>query len=529
MSSLANTNDVFDYMEDHMVTYNFRGQPQRFLPDAALDKVTGRAVIQRIIAQDQTLVQNIIEQSQFVDDVYQKGRRLFAICVYCDQALSYLKAMLENDLTDVSLPLKDNDFGSLNQHRKFVRSFTANQKHFNTIYLSEGSILKLDDRLSDRFSIPIDYEEKPASFKGRGAFGEVWEVKIHSDQHPFLRGANEDSQFAMKVTQHEGREQNYHRAMAGLNHSHLVKCLASFTLGAKYQMIYELASCDLEDFIQKHPCATPRSGLTSSWLAQQLAGLAGALQVVHNPDGSTSSNDASSLGVPKTNSAKSGYIHDIKPENILVFIYRGNVCWLRLSDFSCAKVVDFVATISGKRDSYKTGTKSGTPIYRAPESQDGATSRPYDMWSLGCVYLELLVWYVEGYQALVSFRNDREAQVRPGGIFDEGFYSEVSPGNVQLREPVVKKIGELSNSCKGELKEIVDVIPSLLRIKPKERLSASQLASKLRHFGTGADPGVVARRTRAFSGSMFTSNNVPTDESDSEFGDMVKVTGPSGG
>lgn len=41
----------------------------------------------------------------------------------------------------------------------------------------------------------------------------------------------------MKVTPHEGREQDYHRQMEGLNHPHLVKCLASFTLGAKYQMV----------------------------------------------------------------------------------------------------------------------------------------------------------------------------------------------------------------------------------------------------------------------------------------------------
>ncbi|KAF2635939.1 hypothetical protein P280DRAFT_167821 [Massarina eburnea CBS 473.64] len=204
--------------------------------------------------------------------------------------------------------------------------------------------------------------------------------------------------------------------------------------------------------------------------------------------------------------------------------------WLRLSDFSCARVVDFVATISGKRDSYKTGTKSGTPIYRAPESLNGATSRPYDMWSLGCVYLELLVWFVEGYDELVNFRTSREGHVRPDGLIDEGFYYETDKGAIQLREPVTTKISDLERKCSGGLRDIVNIIPFLLKIAPKERLDASQLIHKLKHLSTSSNPAVVTgSRPGSLAIPTSKSSNLPIHDDYSDFGNKIRVTRPSDG
>jgi serine/threonine protein kinase len=260
------------------------------------------------------------------------------------------------------------------------------------------------------------------------------------------------------------------------------------------------------------------SELTDGWLAQQLAGLAGALKVVHNPQG---------LLIPQTNTTRTGYMHDIKPENILVFIYRGNICTLRLSDFSCAKVIEIVATISGKRDSYKTGSQPGTPTYRAPEISEKASSRPYDMWSLGCVFLELLVWFLEGYKALETFRESRGGSILPNGMTDEGFYHKISTDEMQLRDPVVHKIEDLKRKCRGDLRDVVDVIPSLLKIAPKERMTAAQLAARLGRFGT-----VTGSKTATnFAGSLtvpsFGSPSLPTYESDSDPNEFIKVTRPS--
>lgn len=130
--------------------------------------------------------------------------------------------------------------------------------------------------------------------------------------------------------------------------------------------MYQLANSDLESFIFDNPNASRNPRLSELWLAQQFVGLAGAVQVVHNPEGSLNSAGGNILGIPSANPQRTGYIHDIKPENILVFKKQGGPYLLRLSDFSCARVAEVVMTLSGKRDSYKTGSKSGTPAYRAP-------------------------------------------------------------------------------------------------------------------------------------------------------------------
>lgn len=340
----------------------------------------------------------------------------------------------------------------------------------------------------------------------------------------------------MKVTQHEGtREVSFHQEMENLAHHHLLKCLASFTFSSQYNMIYEKADCDVEKFMAKNSDPRNLNDMQPGDLAQQLFGLADALSLIHN-QGQTDPGNRSNLLTPEETKQKTGYIHDIKPENILMFIYNEDgkkTYWLRLSDFSCAKVVDVLTSVSGKnRHSYQTVSKSGTPNYRAPEATEtGKTSRPYDLWSLGCVYLELLVWYLDGYAALNEFRDRRECQVIPGGREDEGFYYMPKEGDkFRLRDLVTEKISSVSNRCEGSLGEIARMIPQLLEIDPKRRLTADQLVKDLRHIDTGARPPVeVTSGQHNVDGTSRLS--APLDmsdtDSDSSFGGMVRVQRPT--
>jgi serine/threonine protein kinase len=160
------------------------------------------------------------------------------------------------------------------------------------------------------------------------------------------------------------------------------------------------------------------------------------------------------------------------------------------------------------------------------------------MWSLGCVYLEIIVWYLDGFEALRDFRESRN-QLQPNGFEDEGFYHQTSSGKVELRQPVMKMIQHVQRRCSGGLKEIADTIPLLLRINPKERLSATQLAQILNHLGastsTGTRSNLAARP--AHSTTLPVRGSLPSrargrsseTDSDSDFGGMIKVTRPSDG
>lgn len=341
----------------------------------------------------------------------------------------------------------------------------------------------------------------------------------------------------MKVTRHEGtREVSFHRAMADLSHHHLLKCLASFTFSSQYNMIYEKADCDVEKFMARHADPRKLTGMSHGDLAQQLYGLADALSMIHNQERSESSGSTGLL-IPGADKQKTGYIHDIKPENLLAFVYEHDgkkTYWFRLSDFSCAKVVDVLTSVSGKnRQSWQTVSKSGTPIYRAPEATEkGKTSRPYDLWSLGCVYLELLVWFLDGYAELMKFRDQRECEVTPGGREDEGFYYAPKKGDAFiLRDAVEKRMGNISSRCEGPLKEIANVIPKLLKIEPKLRPTAKSLVADLKHIDTGAKPPIAVGPSEQYSATGTNSLPIPQYVSDSDsgsdFGGMVTVQHPT--
>lgn len=273
--------------------------------------------------------------------------------------------------------------------------------------------------------------------------------------------------------------------MADLKHPNLVKCLSSFTFGSDTYLIYPLAEGNLDEYMEQNKSLNTgdSSQSTEAWFADQLRGLAAALLVVH--DQKETPTARTHLDVQAAASGKTGYVHDIKPENILVVGREGQMPLFRLSDFSCAKVVDFVTSISGQRNTHLTVSKSGTPNYRPPESQSGKTSRPYDLWSLGCVYLELLTWYLEDYEALEQFRDDREGHVSPDKQIDQGFYEADGNGYWRLREVVTTKLDVLRPKCQGPLKEILDVIPDLLTINAKERITAAELVRRLPSDASG--------------------------------------------
>jgi serine/threonine protein kinase len=499
--SLKDATEVFTFIVKHLKKVKFRGETQEYLPGAALRRATTKEVVRDVVSRESVLFLSDLERDSFIKKVHQEAPKIFAICIFGRLSMSDLKSLVDRGLTDINLPLQVSDCPKNCDATTFERSFIDYQKKFNPVFFGLSSYQSLEDDCPK----PIELCEDSSNLIGKGAFGEVWRVRIDRDHRGFssvsilcsiilhslniCKGADKENQFAMKITPHETRERPFHRAMVGLDHPHLLKCYASFTFSFRYHMIYEKADCDMEEFIKTNKTAADVPSLTPQKLATQLYGLAAALSVIHN-QGQPDAKDRSGLLNPGSAAdlpSKTGYIHDIKPENLLMFIYEQEgkkTYWLRLSDFSCARVADFVASISGKRKaSWRSDSKSGTPVYRAPESMYEKTSRPYDLWSLGCVYLELLVWYLEGFDKLKEFRDTREREVRPGGACDEGFYYTNDSGpkpNFHLRDVVQKKMAYVIQNSDKDLKHIAEAIPRLLNVNPGERPTADKLARDLK-------------------------------------------------
>ncbi|VVA93598.1 unnamed protein product [Arabis nemorensis] len=81
-----------------------------------------------------------------------------------------------------------------------------------------------------------------------------------------------------------------------------------------------------------------------------------------------------------------GYVHcDIKPANILVFPC-GQSYELKIADFGSSTIVGDIATTWEEFD----GPYAGTAVYMSPESvKNGVAEKALDLWSLGCVVLEM--------------------------------------------------------------------------------------------------------------------------------------------
>lgn len=148
------------------------------------------------------------------------------------------------------------------------------------------------------------------------------------------------------------------------------------------------------------------------WLCEQLIGLASALQSIHEADQN------------KKGEKLFGRHGDLKPENILWFPSDGNDASL---GHGTLKIADLGLTrFSHTEEPQSVGDSIPfTAAYRPPELDDveGHISRSYDIWSLGCVYLEVLIWYLQGKESLDEFRRQRLANDPSLGFTSATFFT----------------------------------------------------------------------------------------------------------
>lgn len=89
---------------------------------------------------------------------------------------------------------------------------------------------------------------------------------------------------------------------------------------------------------------------------------------------------------------------DLKPENFLVFDTKNHKSlgvW-KMADLGLAR---YHMAATGDRKYVTSNSGAGTISYQRPESVDAGaapTSRLYDIWSMGCIILQLMTWLLYG-------------------------------------------------------------------------------------------------------------------------------------
>lgn len=240
---------------------------------------------------------------------------------------------------------------------------------------------------------------------------------------------------------------------------------------------------------------------TIHWSLEQMMGIANALNIVHNfkvsypcehKENKSSSQGALRLSVtPKE--APYGRHGDIKPENIIYFEqgagYTNNPRGiLQITDFGL-----------GRFHGHDSKTEKwphqivGSPTYEPPEYQlSKPVSRVYDLWSLGCLYLEFATWLLKGAKCIEDFSERRAKQSRNSPTMSDDLFFTITKHegdnasvDAQIREGVEAWVKELHQHprCSDFIHDLLDlVMKDLLCIDATQRIRTSELCLRFKTF-----------------------------------------------
>lgn len=222
------------------------------------------------------------------------------------------------------------------------------------------------------------------------------------------------------------------------------------------------------------------------WFLRVLHALSDGMRSMHRHD-------------PKAHHLDSGYAtyhFDIKPENLLLFHDEHG-------EGSVLKIADFGSSYTGRLKrggvSEKVESRGNTIGYQAPEfNKASSSSRPYDMWAVGCVVLEFLLWFADPTWVTSPDEDGRETfrvqrlqacrkcrmQTHIKGADTDGFW-------VRMREPEAVESCDLNPAVQERcdkflemenrlvFKNLMEVVLKLVKIDPDDRLKAQDLHEQI--------------------------------------------------
>lgn len=227
---------------------------------------------------------------------------------------------------------------------------------------------------------------------------------------------------------------------------HLIKLLVTFKWRDHYYLLFPWADGNLLTFwkiLYPEPSFPIRDHNFAVWFSKECLGLAHGLQMIHTAE------MPSSDELPSVSSLQIHGRHgDLKPENILWFkSYDGT----EEGKFGVLKISDFGLTrFHGTKSKSQLEKVALSPTYRPPEYDIiKMVSQRFDIWSLGCVLLEFVTWYLLGGEGVEVFSkeraNDNSAQFREDVFFNFVTIKE-KDGGTQLGARAKLSVANVSQS-----------------------------------------------------------------------------------
>lgn len=436
-------------------------QQASFLPLTCLDDNITKPTISKQLSFSTKLF-----HPNVADKILRNGRKIFAILTLIGEQRT-IRQMIQEGLTDEHLPLSNSDsedksnniLVSKNDDKQFKCFASLDRVRVRDFLMWQWA---LQAPVFEGFGQHIDIDAKCplpliSCTEVNDAPGQVYKATIHSDH---LKGAvahGSHLQVAikeLKTWKEFDKERENLRKIQHLEHKHLIKLIATCTRASANYVIFPWADGgNLGQFWKQQDSNRTRE--VALWSLRQMLGLVGALVALHSGN------------------CRHG---DLKPENILHFKEEGI---LVISDVGVSK---FHNKATRLREA-PTNTRATTPIYEAPETHDpdNPRSRRWDMWSMGCMFLEHTIWLLYGHQVMMRFRRSRisdDPQI-DNGSFYRRTDQDTDPVHFQVRKAFERLRQDPCCQAGTALGDLVSLISRHLLVSLEERADAEMLFVKL--------------------------------------------------
>lgn len=277
------------------------------------------------------------------------------------------------------------------------------------------------------------------------------------------------------------QEKDNLKKLEDLNHLHMIRHYATCELDNSYYVIFPWADGgNLSEYwrFEDHRSRTPGLAL---WMLRQMLGLAEALDALHS------------------RRCRHG---DLKPENILRF---------NSTTEPILVIGDVGVSRFHKQDTFmrkdQTTTSATTPSYQAPEvygDPKSPRSRKYDMWSLGCIFLEFIIWFLWDYDAIIAFQEKRVASDKYSYFYKQkGDRLDVHPIVTDAISSLLEDSRVKTDTAFGHLLALIR--DDLLQVDVDRRSKADDFVAKLK---------MCAERVKASELSIYKSIVASTPKSE---------------
>jgi len=425
-------------------------QSQCFVPRQSLFELLQQETIENAL-RETTPSQQL---GELVQTILRGGRLIFSILIAINH-VDYMIKFVERDQLQLSqlddkLPYDLKTLETIMQEAHALQFYDIQWVYIAPTFMP----FVLRRHLADDIILPFLSEE----FISCGGFGDVYRIAIDPKHQKF-----DDSNFELVRKDLKPHPQDYENSereletlsiLKLLRHPNIIQLLGCYTYQRTHSFIFpRAAGKDLYSFLRS-PLHSAFPNHSCFLLA--LAGLASAVAGVHN------------FAIKELNLTLIGCHHDLKTSNVLVdedkFI---------LADFGLARLKSPL-----ENSSTPSRIRQGFSI--APECQaldgkfeKGRVHRSSDIWSFGCIMLEVVTYMLKGSKGIEEFESNREFRV---GQIEYAYFHK---GREHCSSAVTLWIQELHARATDPERLLLRLIEQMLQLDPKHRPNAEEVENSM--------------------------------------------------